>query len=328
MNSVDPLVAIIILNWNGKQDTLNCLESLKSIKYSNYEIVLVDNGSTDDSPHCIQEAFPDVTLLCNRKNLGFAEGNNVGISHALKMGAEYLLLLNNDTIVDPNLISSFVTQAQNQKNHSILGGRVYLFDDKKRFDHFGGIWNAKKAAFDLVANRLLDDGKSYEKPQELDYICGCCLFAKREVFETVGLLDARFFLMWEESDWCFRAKKLGYRLFTCPKAKIWHKVSASFTGGKSHTTYFWWRNRLLWIEKNCSFKEKIKLLAQILLPEIFHLLKLRFLKRIQLRLLKLFRPHENHLHREQKLKTYVAALTGVKDYLRRRFGNGPKWLFQ
>ncbi len=323
-----PRISIIVLNWNGKKDTLECLASLRHLDYSPFHILVVDNGSSDGSAAAIRQRFPDIEILETGQNFGFAEGNNIGIRHALKkaLKPDYLLLLNNDTVVDPQLLNAFVSAMH--PPIGILGAKIYLYDQKNTFDHLGGVWNAKKAAFDLIGNREIDDGKSWEKTRSLDYACGCALFVKTAVFEQIGLLEPKFFLIWEESDFCFRARRAGYSTMMCPQAKLWHKVSASFVGGKPHSTYFWWRNRLLWIERNCSLREKIPLYLRILLPEILHIYKLRLLKTCQLALLKLLKPQEDQRKRLHKLRNYRAASQGISDYFRRRFGNGPDWIYE
>jgi len=145
----------------------------------------------------------------------------------------------------------------------------------------------------------------------VDYVCGAALFAHRSVFETIGLLEPRFFLFWEESDWCLRAKRNGYEIWTAPQAHVWHKVSASFTGGKPQMCYFWWRNRLFWIERNCTSQERREIYRRVLLPEIRKLVRLFLLRSLQ----RLF------LHRSQQLLSYRASLAGIRDYYLRRFGN-------
>lgn len=315
-----PLIFIVILNWNGKQDTLECLASVMKIDYPRFKVVVVDNGSSDDSVQAIRVAFPTFTLLETGKNLGFAEGNNVGIRHALAQGAEAVLLLNNDTVVDPQLLKGFAEQMEKQPKAGIFGATIYLYDERDRLDHFGGIWNQRKGAFDFAGHR---EKLTENPPLTLDYICGAALLARREVFERVGLLEPRFFLIWEEADFCFRAKRAGFSSLTCPDALVWHKVSASFTGKKPHTTYYWWRNRLLWIERNCTLSEKISLALRVLIPEIFQMIKLRLLKSLQL---PLTRSPQKHQDKRGKILQYRAALHGVRDYLLRRFGEGPSWL--
>ncbi len=323
-----PKVFIIILNWNGKKDTLECLTSLKKVEYTNYEIMVVDNGSSDDSVLEIQKQFPHIRLIETKENLGFAEGNNVGIREALSLGAEYFFLLNNDTVVDPQILTAFVLKMEKNPAVGILGAKAYLYDEPNKLDHFGGMWNPKKGIFDLVALRQIDELDKWETPLEIDYACGCALFIRKEVFKTIGLLEPLFFLIWEEADFCFRARKRGFLVKTCPSAKLWHKVSASFVGGKPHSTYFWWRNRLLWIERNCSFKSTLSLYLRVLLPDILNLYKLKCIKTFQLFILRIIKPKEDLKKRKERVLRYKAALHGVKDYAFRKFGNGPSWIYK
>ncbi len=318
-------ISIIILNWNGKQDTLACLESLQKLTYPNYEVIIVDNGSTDDSVSAIRSQFPQHRLIETGSNLGFAEGNNVGIREAL--ASDCIFLLNNDTVVAPDILEHFVETFQAHPEAGILGAKIFLYDKRDTLDHLGGTWNRKTGIFEFVGLRQQDDDR-WQKPQELDYVCGAGFIIKRTVLEHVGLLEPRFFLIWEESDLCFRARKAGFKTLTCPNAKLWHKVSASFVGGKPHSTYFWWRNRLLWIERNCSPLEKLSLYSRILIPDILHMLKIRALKTLQLRFTIRFRPHINTTEKQLKLVKNRAALCGVRDYFLRRFGNGPSWIYE
>jgi GT2 family glycosyltransferase len=314
------MISIVLLNWNGKTDTLHCLDSLTQVTSPPFETILVDNGSSDDSVAAIRERFPRICIIETGNNLGFAAGNNVGIREALHRGADFILLLNNDTLVDPNLLNAFLMTAQDNPHAGILGAKNYLLHAPDQLDHFGGLWNRKKGQFDLIGYRLFDDGKSWEEPLELDYVCGCSLFSRREVFETIGLLEEKFFLIWEESDFCVRARRAGFAVMTAPQAKIWHKVSASFKS-KPQATYFWWRNRLLWIERNCALREKSSLLFRVLIPEIFKLWKRNILKTTQLHL---FPSKTKEPERLRQLHHYRAALRGVKDYCLRRFGNTNK----
>lgn len=321
-----PKIAIIVLNWNGKQDTLACLESLTELTYSNFEIIVVDNGSIDASAEAIKTRFPQFLLIENRENLGFAEGNNVGMRAAMQRGADMFFLLNNDTVVGADILDHFVGLFDGHPEIGILGAKICLFDQKQTLDHLGGMWNRKTGMFEFVGRHSKESKLRWQEPQELDYVCGAGLIIRRKVIETIGYLDSRFFLIWEESDYCFRARRAGFKIFTCPQAKLWHKVSASFVGGKPHSTYFWWRNRLLWIEKNCSTSEKISLYVRVLIPDISHLLKIQLIKIAQLLLEQRFRSQKDLTKKKENLIKNRAALCGVRDYLLRRFGNGPKWI--
>lgn len=320
MKKDNPLIYIVILNWNGKEDTLACLSSLSKVLYTPFQTVVVDNGSTDGSIEAIRRTFPQVTLIENGKNLGFAGGNNVGIRWALAQGADAVFLLNNDTVVDPHILQAFTSGSK----AGVLGAKLYLHSEPDRFDHLGGRWNKKRAAFDFVALREKDTGQLHPP---LDYACGAALFVKREVFEAVGLLEEKFFLIWEEADFCMRAKRAGFSSLLSYNAKVWHKVSASFVGGKPHSTYFWWRGRLLWIERNCTLPEKIGVYARVLIPEIFHIWKLNLLKNAQIKLNSLIMPGRDQTQKREKIVKYRAALQGVKDYVLRRFGSGPAWIY-
>jgi GT2 family glycosyltransferase len=311
---------IVLLNWNGKKDTLECLSSLEKVTYRHFTPIVVDNGSTDDSVPAIRSQFPQVPIFETKENLGFAGGNNIGIAWGLKKSYEWILLLNNDTIVDPNFLEAFLAAAQERPKGKIFGAKIYRYHDPGRIDHLGGFWNPKIAEFESHAQNKLDDGLSFEEGEKVDYVCGACLFMHRSVPQAIGLLEPRFFLFWEETDFCSRARRFGFEVWTAPQAKIWHKVSASFTGGKPHMQYFWWRSRLLWIARNCSFAERKLLYQTILFPELWKSLRHYLLRRMQ----HLFRRNDaTHL---QKMLRYKASLIGALHYSLGRFGNCPKWL--
>jgi GT2 family glycosyltransferase len=305
-----PKITIVILNWNGKKDTLECLHSVAKISYPRFTTLIVDNGSKDDSVSAIRKEFPGVEIIETGENLGFAEGNNVGIRHALLQG----------------LLHAFTQSLEKHPQAGIFGGKLQLYSKRDLMDHWGGNWNPKKGSFDLVGLNQNADDPAWQKPLVLDYVCGAAFLVRKEVFEKIGLLEAKFFLVWEENDFCFRARKAGYLSMTCPEAKVWHKVSASFQG-KPHTTYFWWRNRLLWIERNLSLSNTISIYLRKIIPEIFQTLKLIILKKAQLVILKIIRPKENQSQRIGKIIQYQAQFQGMRDYFFRRFGNAPPWIY-
>ncbi len=316
-------VAVVILNWNGKNDTLACLASLASLaKHPN--IIVVDNGSEDDSVQEIQKQFPSVRLIETGINLGYAGGNNAGIEIALKDGADAILLLNNDTIASPGMIDAFIQSAKTHPAVGIWGGYPLRFSNPEHLDHLGGIWNSEKGDFELVG---LGAKKGFQSERPLDYVCGCSIFIRREVFEKIGLLETKFFLFWEEADFAMRAKKAGFEIDICCDAVLFHKVSASFVGGSPHKKYFWWRGRLLWIERNCSPQEKKRLFRRLINPELWHYKKLLWIKGAEVKLLKLLRK-QNIREKEEKLKQYRAVVQGLRDYTTGNFGSGPDWLFK
>ena len=311
-------VAIVILNWNGKYDTLACLQSLQG----HQNLIVVDNGSSDDSVQEIQKQFPSIHMIETGINLGYAGGNNVGIEVALKSGADAVLLLNNDTIATPGMIQAFIHSAEKNPAVGIWGGYPLRFSNPEHLDHLGGIWDSDKGDFKLVG---LNAKKGFQNEQPLDYVCGCSIFIKREVFEKIGLLEPKFFLFWEEADFAMRAKKAGVGIDVCHEALLFHKVSASFIGGSAHKKYFWWRSRLLWIERNCTPQEKKRLFRRLIHPELWHYKKLLWIKGAEAQLLKLLRKQTVHA-KEEKLRQYRAIVQALRDYTSGTFGPGPSWL--
>ncbi len=312
-------ISIILLNWNGKKDTLECLRSLKKVTYPNFQPIVIDNGSSDDSVLKIRAAFPEIPILETGANLGFAGGNNVGIEWALRHHAEWILLLNNDTIAAPDFLDAFMEAAKEKPNGKILGGKILRYHDPETIDHLGGFWDSKLAEFNSPHSGEKDH--LYFQMQQPDYVCGACLLMHKSVVGTIGLLEPRYFLYWEESDYCYRAKRAGLEVWTAPEAKIWHKVSSSFTGGKPHMHYFWWRSRLLWIERNCPAGEKKELFRKVILPQMGKTLRHYLLKSTANFF---FATRE----RKEKARRLRAGLCGILHYYRKRFGNCPNWLFR
>ncbi len=324
MISNKPSILIIILNWNGKKDTLECLESLKKVIYPNFTTIIVDNGSQDDSVSIFKALFPQIPIFETKQNLGFAGGNNVGISWGLNEGYEWILLLNNDTTVAPDFLDAFMETARSKKEAKILGAKIYLYHDPSRIDHLGGMWNEKKAEFESLHTNTIDDHASFETMQHADYVCGAALLMHRSVPEKIGLLEENFFLFWEETDFCCRANQNKLEVWTAPKAKIWHKVSSSFTGGKPQMHYFWWRSRLLWIERNCTPSFSKKLYKEHIIPELKKLLRHYCISKLQNTLKNIFRKQDSSSL--QKQLRYKAGLIGALHYYKKQFGDCPEWL--
>lgn len=316
-------LSVVILNWNGKNDTLACLTSLEYTEAPSFDMIVVDNGSTDDSVVEIKKRFPQVILLETGQNLGYAGGNNVGIDYAIKQGADLILLLNNDTIVGRHFITSLLKSAQDHPMRGVIGAYPIRMADPEKIDHLGGRWNNTTATFDLIG---LGAPRGFKNYQPLDYVCGCSILIRKQVFEKIGLLEPTFFLFWEEADFCMRAKKAGFEIGVCYEAELLHKVSASFVGGTPHKTYFWWRGRCLWMERNCSKEEKDHLYQTVVLPELRHILKLRILKNVQFFLTRFFN-QKNLSQKRSKLLQYKAALEGYRDFRKSSLGSGPDWLF-
>jgi GT2 family glycosyltransferase len=259
-----PRVAIIVLNWNGKKDTLECLESLRHIDYANHEIVAVDQNSADGSGDAIGGAFPDVTLIQNEENLGFAEGNNVGIRYALSAGAEYVALLNNDTTVASNFVRALVDAARAMPDFDIFGPKIVFYKDPNLIWAAGSAINWRRGTCMQRGYGEVDRGQ-YDTPTEVNALTGCAMMIHRKVFETIGLFDGRFYLYYEETDWCARAQRAGFRLLYVPAPVVRHKVSSTIGAASPTIVFYMVRNNLLFIAKNGVGLRRLWLLARALL---------------------------------------------------------------
>lgn len=296
-------VTIIILNWNGWKDTVECLESLYQIEYTNYDVILVDNNSEDNSlmnireyckgkihlksdffkfnsknkpiniieyaqgrTHTIKkfdENFQDssanrLVLIKNDENYGFAEGNNIGIRFALKfLNPDYILLLNNDTVVDKKFLNELIKIGNSNDSIGILGPTVYWYHENNKIQSAG-----VKLKFNLGMQKVLGlnelDIGQFKEVSSIDYVSGCALLAKSDIFSKVGYFDKDYFLYWEELDLCFRASNEGYKIVHVPKAKIWHKGSVSSTTGIK--VYYMIRNCFWFMKKNTEKKQYFKFL--------------------------------------------------------------------
>ena len=268
MANQDPKVAIILLNWNRFLDTVECIESVYKIDYANYKIIVVDNGSNDDSVRNLRGRFDQIHLIENRNNLGYAEGNNVGIRHALKNGVDYVWLLNNDTVVDPHALTAMIDLAVRNREIGILGSKIYYFD-KPDILWFAGATIDWKRAISAHIGRLEKDVGQYENEKEVERVTGCSMLIRREVLENVGLFDEKFFLYAEEVDLCVRARKKGYRNYYVPKSIVYHKVSIS-SGESSGPVFDYYntRNFLYLIWKNMVFPRREILLAGNIMRKI------------------------------------------------------------
>lgn len=244
------MVYIVIVNYNAQRDLKECLVSLKKLRYPSYKVVVVDNGSHDGSSQMVKAEFPWVELIELKTNLGFAGGNNVGIEYALKNNADYILLLNNDTIVEPNFLNDLVKVASQEARIGLVAPKILFYPDSNLVWSAGGkvnLWLGQTKH--LFGEEKEDKVPSYN--YEADYLPFAAVLIKKEVFEKIGLLDPAYFLVFEDTDFCLRAKRAGFRLIVCPRSKIWHKASRSFKGTQSPLyLYYIVRNKGQFMKKN------------------------------------------------------------------------------
>lgn len=254
-------VAVVTVNWNGWRDTLTCLAALRRTRGVAWHLIIVDNGSTDESPSRLSDLGDDVTTILTATNGGWTGGNNLGVAYALRSGYEHLLLLNNDAFVEPDTLAEFLA-AHAHEPRAIIGG-VLMTEDGLRLDQAGCRPHPRTGVPQWVP--LADLRPSRNGLLHTSSVIGGALFAHREVFEAVGAFDDDFYLYYDETDWCARASAFGHANFVAERAVLRH-VGAASTGG-SHSplvTYFLTRNSLLFVERHRTIAEHLALARVIL----------------------------------------------------------------
>lgn len=263
---IKPLVSIIIANWNGGKVFKNCLDSLVKINYPNWELIVVDNGSTDRSNKLAQKLkLPAKTLLIqNKTNLGFVKANNQGYKESR---GKYILLLNNDTKVDPSFLNILVSKAIEDSTIGVLQPKMFLMDKKGYLDNAGSFLT--RIGFWHHWGFLEKDSKEFDKEREIFSAKGACMLIKRSVIEKAGLFDNDFVQYFEETDFCWRVWLSGFRVLFYPKAVIYHKVG--FTIRRQNVldiNFHYYKNRVASQLKNFSLINIILILMPHLIISI------------------------------------------------------------
>jgi len=256
-----PKIYIIVLTWNQSELTADSARSLMNLNYPQYRVVVVDNGSHDDTVEKLHGEFGErIDLIANSENLGFSAGNNVGIRHALDNGADYVMLLNNDTVVDPEFLQPLVSVLQSNNQIGVVTPKIYFMHKPQRIWAAGGeiCWWLGRAQ--SRGRTELDHGQ-YDRAEPVDHATGCCMLIPRIALEKVGLLDERYFAYWEDADWCMRARRSGFQIWYEPSSKIWHIAGVSskknkpsdWKGRKSPFRYYLaTRNNIWFIRRHCK----------------------------------------------------------------------------
>lgn len=300
-----PKVSVILVNWNNFNDTAECLESLSQATYPNCEVVVVDNGSEGDDPTLIKQRFGGhVKVIENDENYGFAEGCNIGMKDALARGADYVVLLNNDTLVAPDFLEELVSIAESDRNVGIVGGKIYCYEAPEIVWFAGGFINYWTGRTPIRGRGEVDRGQ-FEEILAVDWIVGCFMFISGTVLQTVGTLDNRFFFGWEDVDFCVRAAKRDFKILFVPQSKIWHK---GFAPGKEKRhaglpVYYAIRGHFIFMEKHFTKLQRVSsmLYSIICLPKVMR--------------------DYSRLLGQWKVSIYI--LQGFSDYLRRRYRTSP-----
>lgn len=243
-----PRIVTIVLNTNRRDDTLEALTSLRRSTYPNHQVIVLDNASTDGSVEAICEAFPEVELIRLGQNRGYAGNNNVGIQAALEQGADWVFLLNEDAVVAPDALEALVACAEARPDVGIAGPIVYHSSDPTRIQSAGGMLGSNWLPVHIGQNE--PDRGQYAGQREVEWVSGCAILVRRQVIEQIGMLDEKFFYYWEETDWCMRARRAGWRILYLPQAKVWHKGVQPDYRPSPNVTYYCTRNWFLLLNKH------------------------------------------------------------------------------
>ena len=227
-----PLTWIVVLNWNGAEDTLACLSSLAGVMSPSCRVLVVDNGSTDGSPSRIKDAFPDIELLLLPVNCGYAAGNNAGFRRVMELHAEYVIFLNNDTVVDAGFCLPLVETLRRNPAAGIAVPKIYYWDRPDILWYAGGIVRLSIGLISHVGLRK-KDAPEFDCPGPTGYATGCCLAIRSRDFIAVGGFDETFRMYAEDVDLSLRVSALGLSIEYVPSSRVWHKVSASLHGNAS-----------------------------------------------------------------------------------------------
>jgi GT2 family glycosyltransferase len=289
------LVDVIIINFNNERDTDECILSLKWMNYKNYRVVLVDNDSSDGSGFRIRERFKEIEFIRSEKNLGFAGGCNLAIRRAMeKNPSGYVLLLNNDAIVSENLLDSLLAVAEGDPRIGIVGAANYYYDDPERIH-----MTAHRFLWWLgIQGRMGAIDVDYKEVQS---VSACCMLIKKDLILSAGLFDERFFVYYEDSDFCLRARRAGFKVVAVRDAKVWHKITSVLGTQTPREYYIYTRNQPLFMLRHCP---------KIFLPVYFCV----YFGKISVRMI--------YFYATLRKERAAAIFNGAMDFFRGRFGEG------
>jgi GT2 family glycosyltransferase len=252
---------VILVNWNLKQDTLDCVASLFAAGALPGQVIVVDNGSSDGSVQALRERFgAAVYVVESGQNLGFAGGCNLGLEYAFDRGAQWIFILNNDTLVDPALFVEWARAADAGEGYAIISPLILYYNAPERIWYLGDRLVPASLITYSIGRDQIDRGQ-FPPLVPVDFVCGCGMFVQRAVFERVGLFDPSFFMYAEEVDFCQRARTVGFRLACATRAKMWHKVSVSADRDRPTTRYLRIRNQILFYRRYARWYQAPPLFA-------------------------------------------------------------------
>ncbi len=241
------LVSVVIVSLNGGSRIGSCLAAVRRTDWPNLEVLVVDNGSSDDTSRVVGRGFPEVRLLRAPLNLGFAGGNCLGVAHAR---GEWIILLNDDTRPEPDWVRSLLEAARTRPRAGILGC-LLLYPDGKRVQHLGGVIGPNALTDHLDWGREVDGSQRALPPRRCEYVTGAALAFRREVWDEAGPLDAGYFpIYFEESEFCWRAARAGWEVWVVPSARVIHDESRTQGAWSARFLTRYHRNRLRFVARN------------------------------------------------------------------------------
>jgi GT2 family glycosyltransferase len=217
-----PQTLVVVLNWNSQEMTEECVRSVLAMEGDSFELLIVDNGSKDGSPEYLRAAFPDIEVIANSRNLGFTGGCNVGMKRALERGADYVLLVNNDTVVGRTFLADLLAESAANPKAGMVSPKIYYFEPQNRIWWAGGVFNLWQGIPRHIGWRQTEAGR-YETPVTIDWATGCGVLLKSAALRETGLFDERIFANGEDLDLSLRMRNLGWQIRYAPRAKMWHK---------------------------------------------------------------------------------------------------------
>lgn len=265
-----PRVAAIVLNYNGREVTLETLSSLVALDYPAVDLVVVDNGSSDGSREAVAAAYPQVTQLVVEVNQGISFGLNRGIRWALEQGHDYVLLLNNDIEAHPDMLSEMVRVAEADPSLGCIGPKAYYYWQRDTLWSAGGILRFRESVTRERGEGEIDRGQ-YDRDEVVDYVNGCAMLVRRQAILDAGLWDPTYVVCVEDADFCVRVKRAGYRCFYAHRAVLWHMVSASVGGYKAGRTFHTGRSSAIFARRHATLGQRLRFLAwsAVALPVAF-----------------------------------------------------------
>ncbi|MDS0284663.1 glycosyltransferase family 2 protein [Haloarcula onubensis] len=257
-----PLVTIVILTWENYEETADCLDSLRSLTYDNYRVLVVDNGSEDGSIERLQSEYDWCEFVVNDENIGFARGNNVGIAHALDTGTDYVLLLNDDTVVTEDFLDPLVDTMDRYDRVAAVGG-VNLLPDSGDVHNAGYVFHPWLAAKGELHREPVTD-----EPYPVDFVQSCLVLLNPEFLEDVGLLNERYFLGMEDVDLAWKARAKGWKVLVNPASRIYHRVGETATSSP-FSVYHKVRNKLQFARENLSLPRRLPLYLSLVAYHLY-----------------------------------------------------------